>query len=170
MKLKDFLLNKRASLIKKWAKVIIETYPLGSHSFFVREKNVFANPVGNTITREVENLYDGLITDGDAEKITSSLDGIIRIRAVQDFEPSQAISFVLRLKDLIRKELGKAGADKGLSDELLQFEKKIDDTLLQAFDIYSQCRKQIYEIRVHEVKNHLGKLLERANLTCEIPE
>jgi hypothetical protein len=58
----------------------------------------------------------------------------------------------------------------GLSGELQAFENRIDDIALLAFDIYSQCRQKIYEIRVNEVKNQLGRLLKRANLTFEIPE
>ena len=56
------------------------------------------------------------------------------------------------------------------STETANPENRIDDIALLAFDIYSQCRQKIYEIRVNEVKNQLGSLLKRANLTFEIPE
>jgi hypothetical protein len=49
-------------------------------------------------------------------------------------------------------------------------DRQIDGVLLMAFDVYSKCRQQIYEIRVRDVKNQVGKLLERANLIVEIPE
>jgi len=58
----------------------------------------------------------------------------------------------------------------GLSGELQAFENRIDNIALLAFDIRSQCRQKIYEIRVNEVKNQLSRLLKRANLTSEIPE
>jgi hypothetical protein len=48
--------------------------------------------------------------------------------------------------------------------------KRIDAAALLAFDVYSQCRQQIYDIRVKEVRNEYGRLLERANLIKEIPE
>ncbi|MFH1293539.1 MAG: RsbRD N-terminal domain-containing protein, partial [Pseudomonadota bacterium] len=98
------------------------------------------------------------------------LENIIRIRSIQDFKPSQAIGFVLQLKKLVREMLESKAPINGLSGELQAFENRIDDIALLAFDIYSQCRQKIYEIRVNEVKNQLGRLLKRANLTFEIPE
>ena len=170
MKLENFLLEKRSKIVKKWREVVVESYPGDTRRFFAKEKDQFANPVGHVIDKEIEVLYDELIKEGDYEKISSSLDSIIRIRAVQDFKPSQAVSFVLQLKNVIREVLQRETPLNGLSGELHKLENRIDETALLAFDIYSQCRQKIYEIRVHEVKNHLGKLLEMANLTVEIPE
>ena len=170
MSLENLLSDKRSNIIKKWRAVIIETYPGDTQRFLRKEKDQFANPVGFVIGKEIERLYDELITGGEIEKISACLDSIIRVRAVQDFKPSQAVSFVLQLKDVIRKVLQGEAPLNGLSGELQTLENRIDEIALLAFDIYSQCRQKIYEIRVNEVKNHLGKLLEMANLTIEIPE
>lgn len=171
MKLDKLLLKKRSTLIKKWRAVIIESYPIDGQRFFKKEKNRFSNPVGQTIAEDTEILFDALTTGDDPDKISSSLDNIIRIRAVQDFKPSQAIGFVLQLKKLIRAELAMNHQDEAeLKNELEVLEDRIENAALLAFDIYSQCRQKIYEIRVHEVKNQVGKLLERANLTVEIPD
>ena len=126
---------------------------------------MFANPVGLTISTEIETLYDEIIQGENTEKISSCLDSIIRIRAVQDFKPSGAVAFVLQLKQIIREELG-----DGLADEIRILDNRIDEIALLAFDIYSACRQKIFDIRVNEVKNQVGKLLERANLIVEIPE
>ena len=170
MSLANILSDKRSAIIKKWRDVIVDTYPSDTQRFIRKEKDKFANPVGNIISKDIETLYDELIKDGDNDKITSCLENIIRIRSVQDFKPSQAIGFVLQLKRLIREVLGSQALSNGFSGESQALENRIDDIALLAFDIYSQCRQKIYEIRVNEVKNHLGKLLERANLTLEIPE
>ena len=170
MSLVNILSDKRSAIIKKWRDVIVDTYPSDTQRFIRKEKDQFANPVGNIISKDVETLYDELIKDGDNDKIMSCLENIIRIRAVQDFRPSQAIGFVLQLKGLIREALGPKAPLNGFSAEFQALENRIDDIALLAFDIYSQCRQKIYEIRVNEVKNHLGKLLKRANLTLEIPE
>jgi hypothetical protein len=170
MGLVNILSDKRSTIVKKWRDVIVDTYPSDTQRFIRKEKDQFANPVGNIILKDIETLYDELIKDGDNDKITSCLENIIRIRAVQDFRPSQAIGFVLQLKRLIREVLGPQALSNGFSGESQALENRIDDIALLAFDIYAQCRQKIYEIRVNEVKNHLGKLLERANLTLEIPE
>lgn len=170
MKLENLLLDKKSGIIKKWRDTIIDTYPGDAQGFLRKEKGQFSNPVGHIIAKDIENLYGELVKGGDIEKISSSLDNIIRVRAVQDFKPSLAVGFVLQLKSLIREKLEGKVLKNGLSGELQALEDRIDKMALLAFDIYSQCRQKVYEIRVNQVKNHVGRLLERANLICEIPE
>jgi hypothetical protein len=161
----NLLTEKKSKIIKKWRDAILKSYPEDSQGFLKREKSQFANPVGLTISTEIETLYDEIISGDNMEKISSCLDSIIRIRAVQDFKPSQAVAFVLQLKQIIREELG-----SGHSDEMRVFDNRIDEVALLAFDVYSACRQKISEIRVNEVKSQVGKLLERANLISKIPE
>ena len=171
MSLERFLSEKRSSILTKWRNLIIGSYPADAQRFLRKEKNRFSNPVGQTISADVEILYDALTTGEDSDKLLSSLDGIIRIRAIQDFKPSQAVGFVLQLKKIIRAELAINRQDEAeLKDELEVLEDRIENAALLAFDIYSQCRQKIYEIRVNETKNQVGRLLERANLTVEIPD
>jgi hypothetical protein len=170
MSLEKLLSDKRSTLIKKWRNLLIGSYPVDAQRFFKKEKNRFSNPVGQTIAEDVEILYDELTVGNNTDKISSSLDNIIRIRAVQDFKPSQAVGFVLQLKKLIQNELGADSRESEIQNALEVLEERIDNAALLAFDIYSQCRQKLYEIRVNETKNQVGKLLERANLTVEIPE
>ena len=172
MRLEHFLSEISPRIIKKWREEIIKTYPEDGQHFLGKEKDQFANPVGYVITTEIEPLFNELIKDdgGDKDKIYSTLDSIVKIRAIQDFKPSRAIGFILQLKEIIRKEFDAKVQPNGLSAELKALENKIDNIALLAFDIYMQCRQKIYEIRVNEVKNQVGKLLERANLLSEIPD
>lgn len=165
MDIQSLLANRKADLIKEWRNVIIASYPKDSQSF-LKGKSQFANPVGFVINNEIETLYDEFIKeDGDVEKIASCLENIIRIRAVQDFKPSQAVSFVMELKDVVRGVLKEED-----SAELKDFDRRMDQMTLLAFDIYAKCRQRLFEIRVNEVKNQVGRLLERANLINEVPE
>ena len=165
MSIDKILAEKRSKIIKKWRNAVIKSYPEDGQGFLKREKSQFANPVGLTISTEIETLYDEIISGDNMEKISSCLDSIIRIRAVQDFKPSQAVAFVLQLKQIIKEELG-----NDHSDEMRILDNRIDEVTLLAFDIYSACRQKISEIRVNEVKSQVGKLLERANLISKIPE
>ena len=165
MNLDNLLAEKKSKIIKKWRDAIIKSYPEDSRGFLKREKSQFANPVGLTISTEIETLYDEIISGDNMEKISSCLNSIIRIRAVQDFKPSQAVAFVLQLKQIIREELG-----SDHSDAMRVLDSRIDEVALLAFDVYSACRQKISEIRVNEVKSQVGKLLERANLISKIPE
>lgn len=166
MGIQSLLAEKKADIVKEWRNCIIASYPADGQGFLKKEKSQFGNPVGVVISNEIEPLYDELIKeDGDEKKIAFCLENIIRIRAVQDFKPSQAVSFVLELKGLVRGTLG--GGD---SAEMRDFDSRIDQIALLAFDIYSKCRQKLFEIRVSEVKHQVGRLLERANLISEVPE
>ncbi|HUU79941.1 MAG TPA: RsbRD N-terminal domain-containing protein [Acidobacteriota bacterium] len=169
MNLANFLSEKRSSLVKKWSNLLIETYPDDAQRFLKKERDQFANPVGHVITKEIGALFDELLKDGDTNRIYSCLQNIVRIRAVQDFKPSQAIAFVLQLKKLIREDLKEGSMGGDLSGELESLEDRIDQMALLAFDIHSECREKIYELRVKEVKNQVSRLLERSDLICEMP-
>jgi len=169
MNLTNFLSEKRSSLVKKWSNLLIETYPDDTQRFLKKERDQFANPVGHVITKEIGALFDELLKDGDTNRIYSCLQNIVRIRAVQDFKPSQAIAFVLQLKKLIRDDLKEGSLEGDLSGELEALEDRIDQMALLAFDIHSGCREKIYELRVKEVKNQVSRLLERSDLICEMP-
>jgi hypothetical protein len=164
MTVKNLLADKRARIIKKWRDVTLAAYSSDAKRFLSKERNRFANPVGQTITESVEILYDELLEGGDSESMCSALDRIIRIRAVQDLKPSQAIGFIIQLKGIIGEELQAAAPEIGLSKEIQVIENSIDNMALMAFDIYTQCRQKIYEIRVSEVQSQVSGLLRRASI------
>ncbi|OIP89959.1 MAG: hypothetical protein AUK24_05425 [Syntrophaceae bacterium CG2_30_49_12] len=170
MVLKNLLIQKKAAISKRWLDMILEAYPPEAAKFFKQEGNRFANPVGYTLLREIEPFYMELLEGLDAEKISPFLDRIIRIRAIQDFSPSQAVAFVYSLKKVIREELAMEIHERRLYEDLLKFDSRIDELALIAFDIYMQCREKIYEIRVDEVRNRVFSLLKRANLISDISE
>lgn len=170
MKLEDLLKQKASHIRKRWVELIIETYPSDSHRFFREQKDRFANPVGTTLSREVESLYHELLHGMDPERLNASLEEIIRIRAVQDFSPSKAMSFIFLLKKVLREELDKEIKESpAASQELLTLESRLDEMALRGFDLYVRCREKIYEIRAREAKNHVSRLLQKAGLLCEIP-
>ena len=170
MTLQQLLTEQRSRIIKKWRETLIATYPEDARRFLSKEKDQFANPVGYRLTTELETLYDTICAGGDPDTVAACLDTIIRVRAVQDFTPSRAVDFIFRLKALLRDAVKNTGEQEAYAAELMHLEDGIDDVARTAFDIYSACRQKLFEIRVKEVKNQVGKLLERAQLTCEIPE
>ena len=170
MNLETRLSEKSSAILDRWLQLTLETYPADTQRFLKKQKDPFANPIRDTISREINNIYKALIQGVDRERVSPCLDRIIRIRAVQDFSPSQAISFVLLLKKVIREVLVKEIREGRLFDELLIIESRIDDLSLLAFDIYMKRREKLYEIKANQAKNQVSKLLERAGLICEIPQ
>jgi hypothetical protein len=170
MKLKDILNQKRSTILKKWFDLIIETYPAETALFLKNKKDRFANPVGSIIFEGIENIFDEILKGIDPERVSPFLDNIIRVRAVQDFLPSQAISFIFLLKDVIRQELSREIKHNGITEELLEFESQLDSIAKLSFDIYMSCREKIYEFKAMELNNQTYTLLKRAKLVIDLEE
>jgi hypothetical protein len=166
----NLLTHKRSTILKKWFDVVIEIYPPETALFLKKQKDRFANPIGSTIFQGIEDLFGELLQGINYEKVSTYLDNIIRIRAVQDFTPSQAISFVFLLKGVIREELRKEIRENSLSEELLVLESRIDELALLSFDIFMKCREKIYELKAIELNNQTYSLLKRAKLIIDLEE
>lgn len=170
--LEQMMVNKEAAIAKRWFEEVLETYPPETARIWKKEKDRFANPVGNTIHEGIVGLYREL-SQGDSVdpgKVVPFLDKIVRIRAIQDFTASRAVEFVFFLKRLVREELKKENDENHVSSEALSvLDAKVDKVALLAFEIYVGCREQIYELRVNEVKNRTSRMLQRANLIVEDP-
>jgi len=170
LNLTKLLEKNKSSIIKEWFELVITTYPSDTSRFLKSSKNPFSNPVGNTTFKGLEALYDELLGGMDHTVMTDALDPIIRIRAIQDFTPSQATGFIIAVKKITRKEILKNFKDRQAMNEILQFESKIDELSLIAFNLYMKCREKIYEIKANEEKNRTFKAFERAGLIAEIPD
>ncbi len=161
--LKDLLSAKKSAITKRWVKLILETYPAETRKFLKTQNDQFANPVGQTILKEIDAIFNKLLDDPDflnVIELSSFLDNIIRIRAVQSMSASEGVGFVFKLKDALREELAKDIEQPNLARELLAFESKIDKLALMSFDIYMGCREQIYDIKAKELRNRSASLLD----------
>ena len=160
----DRLEQRKTAIKQRWLDLIIATYPPDSREFFKNQKNRFLNPVGAALHRQVEALYDVLLNEAPDEDIASILEDFVKVRAVQDFSPSQAIEFVLYLKQAIREELVEEIRSGQWFEELLALENRIDRLLLTAFDVYMQSREKIYQIRASDLKRQSFLALKRMDL------
>jgi hypothetical protein len=170
MKLKDLLHQKRSTILKRWFDLVLKSYPAETALFLKNKKNKFANPVGSIIFDGIENIFDEILQGIDSKRVSPFLDNIIRVRAVQDFLPSQAIAFVFLLKDVIRQELSREIRHDGIAEELFQLESQIDNLAKLSFDIFMQCREKIYDLKAMELNNQTYSLLKRAKLIIDLEE
>jgi len=164
MTLLSLLVEKKTAVLQRWCDLIVDTYPDGAREFLSGQKDRFQNPIGYVIIRNTEALYDALLAGPGSDAFSSSIDDIVRIRAVQDFTASQAVAFVFQLKRAIREQLGPEMFRNGFVEQLLDFESRIDDFALLTFDTYMRCREKVYDIRVDQARNGIFKLRERLNL------
>lgn len=170
MRLKKILEQKKKAIVKQWFELVVKTYASDAAQFLKKQPDHFANPVGSTFSKSLAILFNQLLAGPDAATVKTHLDSIIRIRAVQDYSPSQAVAFIYVLKNIIRENLRKELKDRRTAEELLQFESRIDSMALAAFDIYMECREKIYELKTNAEKNKIFKAFERAGLITKTPE
>ena len=170
MRLENLLEQKKNTILKKWFDRIVQTYPADTSNFLKSQKDPFANPVGGTFKRGLEAVFDILVNGWDQDAVNSFLDPLIRIRAIQGFSPSQAVGFIFLLKTIVRDIVGKTHKTGFELKELLDFESKIDELGLSAFNIYVNCREKIYELQASEMRNTTFSAFERAGLVADIPE
>jgi RsbT co-antagonist protein rsbRD N-terminal domain len=171
MKLEELLTQRASRILKRWLDFIFDTYPEDAQRFLRKQKDSFANPVGSTLSRELETLCLEFLGKADPDRMASALEGIVRIRAIQGFAASEAVAFIFFLKRIIREETDKELREGRLAtEELLALESRLDDLAMQAFDVYMACKEKVFEIRAREAQNHVSGLLRRAGLTVEIPE
>jgi hypothetical protein len=130
------------SILDRWIAQAIQSYPAAMHSRLRSEDDPFRNPVGHALKENLAALLRELFGEMNQTAIVSALDELIRIRAVQDFSPADALRFIFDVRPIVRDLTGK-------KDEALQI--RIDTLALAAFDFYMNCREQIFALRAKEI-------------------
>ena len=140
---------------------MLATYPANSARFYAEQSNAFANPVGQTLVENSERLLNLLLDGGTVDEVGAALEPIVRIRAVQELSPSQALAFVPALKTAMREEIHDLLADPEIVNGLTALDARVDEVLLVAFDLYTRCREEVATLRVREATRHVSGLLRR---------
>lgn len=134
--------------MKVWRDRIFETYPFKPN---VPEITHYINNCTQKILDKFIEAYNGDSLDGVEEPI----DDLMRYLAVDaKMTPGQSIEKILYLKKLLLDEFSLN------FDEFLKASRIIDKMASIAFDIYTQCREHIFELRLNE-KDAKMKELER---------
>jgi hypothetical protein len=167
MTLVQHLAGKKKAMVKAWVRVALEAFPQESIGFLKSDKGRFQNPVGYTVNRELEALFDDLVAGGPGEKAVEFLDNIVAHRAIQDFIPSHALAFVFEFKAIVRRELADVLKDEQMRRELEEIDRAVDHLAMLAFDVYAGRRQRIYEIRCNELRRSHHMLLRRAGMIDE---
>jgi len=160
--LKKTIKKNRNQLLDSWFRATINTYPEESARVLGKQSDRFDNPIG-AVTRETLEDVLNLITENfSREGLEKALDPVIRIRAVQAFDPANAVSFVFALK-----EIGESIFEKA---EVLEFYRLVDEIALAAFNRYMKCREDIFLLKATESKRRIHHAFERAGLVAELSE
>ncbi len=156
----QILAEIQEATIAAWVERVLDTY-IEPHAL-KSQKNNIANPVGTTIADGLRSLYVGLRKGEPVADLVPAIDGIVRIRAVQDFTPAQAVGFLFELKTLIRRSLAKR-RDLAVSASVLeQIDAWVDEAALTGFNVYMSCREQLFKVRLKEFERRTHLITDRA--------
>jgi hypothetical protein len=167
MELVKQLAQKKSAIIKVWFEKVVNTYPIDTAQFLKNQKDPFANPVGQNSLKSLQDIFDLALDRFDATIARPLMDPIIRIRAIQDFTPSQAVGFMFDLKTIIRETVPVETKDGRNIEALHALDRRIDQLGLLAFDIYMQCREKILDLKANEMRARTYAAFSRAGLIKE---
>ena len=167
MKLQELLNKKKEDLLSDWEDVILGQYKPETFRIFKKQKNPIANPVGHKINVGLAELYEVICDESDDEVETPMLTQLLKVRAVQPISASEAVSFLFAIKDLVEKECQKEGMDT-LYKEFLAFCARVDAVALAAFDIFTNCRQAVYQVRMNEFKTGRHIITDNAKCSSQI--
>ena len=142
--------NYEDKIVDKWVDYTLSSYK--SSVFFKKSPDKFANPVGGNTREALQELFKLLAKNADPAEFSKPLEQIMRIRSIQEFTASEAAAPIFAVKHITRALLEKDSERKHLLSELYDFEFAVDLAALQAFDLYMQCREQLYLVRIKEIK------------------
>jgi hypothetical protein len=135
----------------------------GDAAFARKVADPFQNPVGAIVTGSLRDLYDGLAAGLGPADLASPIDRLVRLRAVQGFAPSIAVSFPLFVRRAVRESL-LSGELAEAGEALADFESTERDLLLAVVDRYVACREQLYAGRLKSEVARVGAVLQRAGV------
>ncbi len=169
MTLRELMIEKKAALCERWLDAVLAEYGALTASRWRKQRDRFANPVGHALSVGLPEIFEAVVRDGEPPAdAVAALEGIVRIRNVQDLSPSRAVGFLYKLRDAIRDELGVELMAAQAAD-LAEVEGRIESLMSLAFDTYVRLREQIFRLRQDELKRSVASLLRRWH-GSELPE
>ncbi len=151
MGLDEAFRNYGERIVNEWVEYALSTYK--ESRFFQKEKDKFANPVGGNVREAFSKLFTLLSQNKEPKEFITPLEQFIRIRSVQEFTASQAVSPIHAVKHITREVFSKDKERSHLVNELYDFEFAVDMAVLTAFDLYMENRERLCKVRIEEIRS-----------------
>jgi hypothetical protein len=169
MSLASLIRERRERIAEGWIEEILAVYSPDASAIFSRQTDPFANPLGHSVREGANGLLEALLNGTDPMEVRLHLRKLVKIRAVQDLTPSEALSFVFSLKDVLRKEIPQASTDPQYHAAMLEMDSKIDEVALAAFELFVEARDEVSRLRISEVKRQVAWVLDKINRRESVP-
>ncbi len=161
--LTDTLKKDAQKIASLWHSEFFSHHTLDSVGVSRTVTDQFLNPVGHIVKEATTQLYKAVIgEDVNQEDIKKQIEDLLKIQAVQQLSPAQALLPIRMIKELIYNAISaqlKTAEDFKVYKEICD---RTDTLLLMAFDIYAQDKETLYRIRVNELKSAQSQILRFA--------
>jgi hypothetical protein len=134
-------MNECAAIAERWFERTLDSYPAETRTLLRGRQDRFRNPVGFVLKENLNTLAREVLGEMDKGAVEAALDALIRIRAVQDLAPSDALRFITDLSDVINEVSGTVAPSVKV---------RIDELDRMAVDKYAACLQQIAALRAKE--------------------
>ena len=153
MNVQKIFREQRAVIVEGWINAVYSTYPLQTTGFLRTKNDPFTAGL----------IYDVIAGEHvTPQKIKHALDRFVRLRAVQQYTPSQGLGVFFLMKPLLREHILPLCREKENLAEYLDAESRLDSVTLLAFDLYSAARETLAETRIAEIRNQHAQLVRWA--------
>ena len=149
MDFKETLAEKKSKIVHLWIEGVLASYSADGASFFMKQKDRFANPLGFAAKTGLTAVFEQLIGNKPGQVMPPELSQFIKLRSVQTFTPSAAVGFIYQLKRILIEQLGHAALLEA-AGEWFSLEAKIDALALKIFDLYMEDRELLCQVKVDE--------------------
>ena len=106
MNVQKIFREQRAVIVEAWINEVYSTYPLQTTGFLRTKNDPFTNPVGDMTKEAAGLIYDVIAGEHvTPQKIKHALDRFVRLRAVQQYTPSQGLGVFFLMKPLLREHI-----------------------------------------------------------------
>jgi len=160
MNFKDFIGKNKERLLEEWFLWLVDHYPEPSKKFISQKDKPFTNPVGYNLFQNLKKLLF-TISSGEIEsqEFNSSLEEILKIRAVQDLSYWRSANIFRFLWDNFNVNLPE---DKNIESYKadVEYYLRISE---KAFETFISIREKIAQIQREEIRNLYGKFFDRLN-------
>jgi|GEM_PF-2515127 len=170
-KLTDIILEKRECVLSLWQAAALPQDRGFSSKAGAQAGSplAYALPTSQVLHGETASLFEWVMSDTDSVLARKHLREICKVKAVEAQGPSEALGFILELKEIFRLVLAGTDAEQALHASPLDtcqmsrqkmlndLDKRIDQLLLLAFDEYMEWRERIMNIKIEESQRLTGR-------------
>jgi len=147
-----YIASHRDEILMALMEGLYEPYSPEAATSFRRKVDPFENPIGSTFGRSASIIADGMAAGMPPRAFRQTFDDMIRIRAVQGISPSEVMSFLFAVRKALAAGTAGSGDDSLQASDIAEINEWIDCAIALCMDIYMECRENIFNLKVMELK------------------